>query len=138
MLNKTVVSETIERLQINNELNEWVSSGLKIYNEEKSGRCPFCEQELKKEVIESLEKYFNDQYDEFINDLESLKKDIYSYKNATNTHFPHETEFYIEYRDQYILSLNEFENKLREYSNYLDLLLTQIEEKRKILFKKLR
>lgn len=137
MLNKTVVSETIERLQINNELNEWVSSGLKIYNEEKSGRCPFCEQELKKDVIESLEKYFNDQYDEFINDLESLKKDIYSYKNATTAHFPHETEFYIEYRDQYSLSLNEFESKLREYSNYLDLLLIQIEEKRKNPFQKI-
>lgn len=138
ILNKTVVAETIERLQSNSELSNWVSSGLKIYKEEKLCCCPFCEQELKKEFIERLDRYFNDEYDRFLKKLEILERDINQYKLIANVHFPNENEFYDELKKSYHSTKVEFERNLKEYSKYLDYLLIYIEEKKKNPFQIIR
>ncbi len=71
-LSKTVVSRTIERLRNNSQLNSWVREGLKIHRGK--NKCEFCGNPLPEGLIEKYEKHFSQEYENFLDVLNKLKK----------------------------------------------------------------
>ena len=82
LLARSVVSETIERLKGDGEINKWAEDGFHLHkNKNEEGKCLFCQNELKPDFLESLSKHFSDDYgklqrdiDSFIDGLSDLKK----------------------------------------------------------------
>lgn len=80
------------------EEEEWIKKGLRIYvgeeNEFESQRCPFCSQKLEhvKELIETYNKVFSEEYEKFIienslsskEEFENLTKIIDNLKAMSN------------------------------------------------------
>ena len=70
LLKKTVVSAVIETLKDDQELSEWVNTGLAKHKKEHSSDCLFCGQPLPDGRIEELEAHFNDKYNAFIAEID--------------------------------------------------------------------
>ncbi len=73
-LGVSVISETIERFNVNEKLQKWAHKGLELIEDDK--KCPFCTEPLKPEYEEKLMRHFNEAYSEHINTIESLRADL--------------------------------------------------------------
>jgi len=126
---KNLVSGSIKRLKDNSDINDWVNKGLKIHKEHSSLKCEFCGQPLPPDLFKRLEVHFNDEYNNLINDLEVLRKEV---KNSilpdiidiSNDLFDHLLE-------NYHNSLQQLANTHSEYNQLLKSFLTHIETKLK-------
>ena len=62
LLNTSVVSETIQRLVNDTELETWVHAGLTLHKKEDASNCEFCGNTIGSDRIKELEAHFNDSY----------------------------------------------------------------------------
>jgi wobble nucleotide-excising tRNase len=62
LLQKTVVSQTIESLTKDAATSEWVKQGLQLHKDHKSENCKFCEQRIPADRLKALEGHFNDEF----------------------------------------------------------------------------
>lgn len=71
LLKKKVISETLERLKGDEDLNNWVKTGYELHKEKgEYGNCLFCQNPLNSKVFDSLSKHFSKDYTELQNDIE--------------------------------------------------------------------
>ncbi len=83
LLSKKIISETLKRLENDQDLNAWVKQGYDLYKKkEEIKKCLFCEKPLDDGFLVSLSKHFSKDYENlqsniktFISKLETLKKD---------------------------------------------------------------
>lgn len=64
LVKRQVVSETIERLKNDQELNTWVARGLALYRHKESGECLFCQKPLDPDYLDRLSRHFSADYEE--------------------------------------------------------------------------
>ena len=57
ILQKTAISNTLERLKDNKEAEIWVNDGLKIHKENKYLECKFCVRPLTDNILQELDKW---------------------------------------------------------------------------------
>ncbi|MGL5721913.1 MAG: AAA family ATPase, partial [Brevinema sp.] len=75
ILEQTVESKTIERLEQNQQLKRWVKEGYSEFsknNNESPNLCPFCEQSITQEFWNTLSDAFTDQQAEFTKQIQTL------------------------------------------------------------------
>ena len=74
LLQKQIVSQTLERLKNDEDLNNWVKRGYRIHKEkEEFGKCLFCQNPIGLNFFDSLSKHFSKDYTELQNDIEVYK-----------------------------------------------------------------
>jgi len=136
MLNKTVISEVIERLKENPKLNNWIKEGLEIHQGKK--RCEFCGNPLPKYLLEKYEKHFSKEYTEFLEKLNILKSKIERYKKEANSfQLPDEKRFYPEFESLYQDYKSSLEANIEKYKDNLDKILSLINLKIQNPFEKI-
>jgi len=133
ILDRTVVSQTIERLKNNPELNEWVRKGVNLHKGKK--RCEFCGSLLPGDLLERYEKHFSVEYENLMSELNTLTKDLKKYKISIS--FPDEKRLYPQLETQYKNTKTEVEQCISEYNENIDKLIKLLEEKSKNPFAKL-
>ena len=80
ILKTEVISETIEKLKNNKDINKWVKEGLDLYNNSNEGDCHFCEQPMPENRMEALKKHFSQDYQNLLTEIEKLKQEWESKK----------------------------------------------------------
>jgi len=136
ILSKTVVSKVIERLKNDSEVNNWVAEGLKQHRIKSSAVCLFCEQPLPEGHLDKLEGHFNDEYNQFISDIEVLSKNIEGMINSANSLIiPNKAQLYDHLQVEYKSKCDIFEVERQEYIGNLKLLTEKLSEKKKSVFK---
>jgi len=63
LLSHSITSQTIQRLENDDEINKWVEEGYNLHkSKNEENLCLFCENALKDGFLKSLSKYFSDDY----------------------------------------------------------------------------
>jgi wobble nucleotide-excising tRNase len=63
LLAKEIVSETIDKLKDDEELNNWVKKGFEIHkSKDEYGKCLFCENTLSNKLFDKFSKHFSKDY----------------------------------------------------------------------------
>jgi len=139
IVSKTVVSKVIERLKKDSEISDWVAKGLKMHQEKSSAVCLFCEQPLPEGYLDKLEGHFNDEYNQFVFDIEALNKNIEDLiDSANNLTLPNKAQLYDHLQVEYKSKCGIFEVERQEYIENLKSLTQKLSEKKKAVFKVIR
>ncbi len=133
ILDRTVVSQSIERLKNNPELNDWVRKGLDLHKGKEE--CEFCGSPLPKNLLEEYEKHFSEEYENLMSELNKLIEDLERFKIFMS--FPDEKRLYPQLEAKYKNIKGKFEHGLSEYNKDIAKLRELLEEKTKNPFIKL-
>lgn len=136
-LKETIISDTIERLKRDSELNSWVREGFEIIKRRESDFCPFCEQKYSKGLLEKLEKHFNEKYDESVGIIEKLQDETKLLSEKLQLSCPKQVELYPELIAEYENHLKELAPKMNSLSEYFSTLSQLLSRKKKNPFEKL-
>lgn len=135
IVSKTVVSKVIERLKKDTEVSDWVAKGLRLHKEKTSAVCLFCEQTLPEAYLEKLVGHFNDEYNQFISEIEVLTEQIESLIKASNDlKLPNKAQLYDYLRVEYRSKCDIFDDEKREYIENLKSMTKILFEKKKSVF----
>ena len=129
LLTRSVVSETINRLENDDEINRWAEEGFRLHAEkDEKEKCLFCQNKLKAGFLESLSRHFSEDYsnlqkniDSFIHNLKILKKGQLSGENRELS-----KERLNKYKDKEI----ELNALLEEVNAWIDIAIAKLSEKR--------
>lgn len=133
ILDRTVVSQFIERLKNDPELNDWVRKGLDLHKGKE--KCEFCGSPLPKSLLEEYEKHFSEEYENLMGELNKLIEDLERFKISIS--FPDEKRLYPQLEAMYKNIKDRFEHGLNEYNENIAKLRELLEEKTKNPFIKL-
>lgn len=130
LLEKHVVSETIERLKNDEVLNNWVKEGYDLFkSREEKETCPFCEKPLERDFLESLSKHFNEDYDKIQVALKIIIEKIKSWKRdaiaVSNQHL------YPDLKNEYERTAVELNTVIGELDGWIDKAVGKLQEKYK-------
>ena len=135
IVTRTVVSKIIERLRKDPEVNDWVAKGLRLHREKTSAVCLFCEQTLPESYLEKLVGHFNDEYNQFISEIEGLIAQIESLiKIVNDLKMPNKAQLYDYLRVEYKSKCDIFDDEKREYVENLNSMKQILLEKKKAVF----
>ena len=130
LLKKTVASAVIQTLKDDQELSEWVETGLAKHKKEHSSHCLFCRQPLPGGRIEELEAHFNDKYNAFISEIERLstviKSAIEAIKSCT---LPNRLGLYDHLKSDFDARRQDLSNETARLQRYLESLLAALKDK---------
>jgi wobble nucleotide-excising tRNase len=125
ILESTVETILIERLQKNSDISIWVETGLQLHKKYKSDQCEFCNQKLPENLLSNLLLYFNDADKKLKDDLDALYEKIdqiiikvnnISIIDKANFYDELQTDYQAIY-EKYILLKNDIIEKLRISKN---------------------
>lgn len=112
LLSETVESQIIERIKNNQDISDWVETGISIHNRHKSTNCEFCGQVLPKKRLSDLSKHFSEadkQLKGQVDDLVTRFSDIYSL--IDDTKYPDKARLYDELQQDYETDCREFDQE---------------------------
>ncbi len=72
LLQKTVESEAISRLEANEDISQWVEQGFHLHKKHSSDICEYCSQKIPIERVEQLARHFNEVDRKLKDDLDVL------------------------------------------------------------------
>ena len=133
ILQTEVVSETIEKLKNNKNLNKWVKEGLDLYNQSTKGDCHFCEQSMPENRIEALKKHFSQDYENLMKDIDELKEDWETKK--IEILMPDKNALYEDLSQNYQEEKNKLNKEIRRYNKFIETVLKQLKKKKENPFK---
>ncbi len=132
ILESQVVRRTINRLDRNNELANWVDRGYSIHKRDGLKICEFCGNEIPSSRMEELEDYFNKEYqeltlriDEALRTIDNYEKHLFEERELTPL-----VEFNLKVRDQFRIHKKEFEKSFDRHSANLKYLKEKLQLKR--------
>ena len=117
LLNKKIISETLDRLKGDEDLNNWVKLGFDLHKEKNEySTCLFCNEPITKNLFSSLSKHFSKNYIDLQYDIEcqyeTIKNFLYKEVNTSNT------TLYPELSSEYISTINSLNSIIKENNNY--------------------
>ena len=130
LLEKTVVSNVINSLKNDQELSNWVETGLGKHKKENSPDCLFCGQTLPDSRLKELESHFNDEYNAFIEEIDALSASIQAAMDELQSFTPPEKHRFYEHL------VDQFNNKSKEFLKDLDRVISYLKELQRILQEK--
>lgn len=101
LLIKSIVSNQIERLSKNPDINQWVKTGLEIHLNHHSSECEFCKQPLLTTRINELNNHFSEAYSALINELKELEKKFSVLYAQVEIKIPETIELYDEFQNDF-------------------------------------
>lgn len=135
ILNKTIVATTLDTLKDDDILSTWVKQGLDIHNRNKHKDCQFCLQPLLKKRIKCLEEYFNDEFNNFINEItKEIEKINKSVSSLSKFSLPNKDSIAKYLDNTYTQITSELKDCIRQYSEFLAKLSKSLEAKKSKLF----
>lgn len=125
ILDRTVISETIEKLKNNPELNNWVQKGLELHKGKK--HCDFCGNQLTNDLLITYEKHFSKEYEKMLLELNRQARDVNNFKISIS--FPDEKRLYPQVENDYRISRSKFNKCITEYNETIEKLISLLNEK---------
>ncbi|MGC8769925.1 MAG: AAA family ATPase [Brevinematia bacterium] len=127
---KITAQQVIEKLKENPQLNNWVREGLRLHQQETI--CQFCGNPIPEDLFDKLNKHFSKEFDQLIEDIQSLESEIRRYKiQLEKLSFPDKAYFYEEYQEEYVKRIQGLKNCISDLIGQLDQLTEKLEEKKK-------
>lgn len=132
LMAKTITSQIIESLKSDANLSVWVESGLKLHDKLQSGNCLFCGNRLPKDLLEKFRGHFNDEYSEFIFELDSKSSEIEKTVENLNTFaFYNKAQVYDHLASEYDDAVRNTKSDLEMIKDNLKILRVGLIEKKK-------
>jgi len=128
LLNKKVVSETLDRLKNDPELNNWVKQGFdlhKLKNEKE--KCLFCQKPLDHDFLTTLAKHFSKDYENLQNTISILKKELSKIKQ--NDIATKNDDLYPDLREKYTNKAKELNECIKKINTWIDETIKSLQEK---------
>lgn len=126
---KITAQQVIQKLKENPALNKWVREGIDLHINET--KCQFCGNDLPSELFERLNKHFSHEFDQLMNDINSLIDEINNYKNyIERKSFTDKARFYDEIQNEYETEKNNLIEQLNVGKEKLKILLNKLDEKK--------
>ena len=130
LLEKNILSNTIDRLISNSDIQSWVEKGLEIHKKHHSNQCEFCGNSLSEERIKQLEGHFSKEFEHFKVSLKNTLEAIKEHYIQIDNNLPRSEQFYPEYVDNF----KEESQKLTDISKKIN---NQLEQWKCVLNKKI-
>jgi len=128
LLNKKVVSETLDRLKNDPELNNWVKQGFdlhKIKNEKE--KCLFCQKPLDHDFLTTLAKHFSKDYERLQNTISILIKELSKIKQ--NDIATKNDDLYPDLREKFRNKAKELNECIKKINTWIDETIKSLQEK---------
>lgn len=124
----------IQELVKESLLNNWVERGLDLHKERKI--CAFCGNQITNERIYDLQKHFDKEHKDFIEEINEAVIKIQDEKNKISSFSKNlkETYFYIKFQEKAKNAISSIKDSIEAYNQELDGLLSQISKKRSDIF----
>lgn len=137
ILKQTVESQTIERLEQNQQLKKWVREGYSQFSKDDTGTlmdtCPFCEQQVTQNFWNTLSNAFTDQQAEFTKQIQALINKISEKKTAlSNLQIIDSSHVYPTITNT-VDTIQNFQTAISNISSILYELLVKLKEKKDLL-----
>jgi len=130
LLNKKVISETIERLKEDASLNEWVKKGFDLHKtKSEKEKCLFCQKPLDKDYLDVLSKHFSKDYEYLLNELNILIGHVKKLKQEKM--ILREDVLYPDLRDSYKREAESLNEEIDKANAWMDEAVQKMEEKNK-------
>jgi len=128
LLGKKVISETLERLKEDQELNNWVKQGFDLHKKKsEKEKCLFCQKPLDNDFLEKLSKHFSEDYENLQNSIKNLRDKIQNLKpkevNITND------ELYPDLREEYTSKVKKLNKICSKINIWIDETIKSLQEK---------
>ena len=128
LLSKKIISETLERLKNDQDLNTWVKQGYDLHKKkEEIEKCLFCQKPLDDGFLDSLSKHFSKDYENlqsntktFISKLEILKKEKITKENS---------ELYFDLQRDYHKQAKNLNNLIENLNKWINETTKKLQEK---------
>ena len=133
ILEKTIVSENIEKLKSNKTLNNWIKEGLSLYKNSTEDICDFCEQSMPKSRIEALEKHFSQDYKNLLSDIDQLKQNWQ--EKQIEIPMP-DKPVYDDLTSAFKEKKEKLQIEIKQYNHFINNTLEKLEKKRENPFQK--
>ena len=136
ILDKEIISETLERLKKDPQINNWVKQGFDLHKEkEEVQKCLFCQKPLDNGFLTSLSKHFNTDYDNLQKDIDHLKKEISAISKLPTKKL--NNELYPGLRERYLHQVDKLEQEQKKIDAWIDDIIGALETKSNHPFKKI-
>lgn len=134
---KVESADKVQELVENSLLNNWVKEGLGLHKTRET--CAFCGQKLPSDRLETLQHHFNEEMDALQNDLKAEITKIEGEKTNVNRIVENisETDLYATFQNEAKTNLESIKTIISNYSQELDKLSAQLENKKKEVFHEL-
>jgi len=135
LLQKTVVSQTIESLTKDTATSEWVKQGLQLHKDHKTENCKFCEQRIPADRLTALEGHFNDEFKSLDVALTSKIAAITQATSALGSlQMPVPEKFYDDLKTKYNVSCQKLNQQICACVDFLGQLKSALESKKSLPF----
>lgn len=104
LIEQQVESIVIERLRDNQDISDWVETGLKVHHDHSSKDCEFCGQKIPEIRLQELAKHFNDADKTLKTNIDNLLLKISTIKEAIKLakSTPDVARFYEDLTEEYV------------------------------------
>ncbi|MBS1130217.1 MAG: hypothetical protein H6R16_1219 [Proteobacteria bacterium] len=133
ILTASVVSQAIRRLNENQDIKEWVETGLGLHRHHESNVCEFCGNRIPEERIKKLDEHFNDSYRLLKERLEKADTWISS-QVIQPIPFPPLSDFYEEFKSAYSDACISLENARQKINTEIGIWQETLKNKMKNQF----
>lgn len=128
LLGKKVVSETLDRLKDDQNLNNWVKQGYDLHKtREEKEKCLFCQKPLDNDFLGTLSKHFSKDYEELLGAITRLKSDVLKIKKLENA--VKNDELYPDLKNKYTNKAKELDECVKKVNLWIDEAVKKLEEK---------
>lgn len=128
LLSKQVISEILDRLKEDQDINNWVKQGFDLHKKKKeTEKCLFCQNTLDKDFLDRLSRHFSKEYEDMQSAIKRLESEILKIKRQ---------EILTKNDDLYPDLKNSYTSKAEELNEVIKKINTWIDEAIKILQKK--
>ena len=132
LITQNLVVTSIEKLQKDSILSDWVAAGLNIHTARESKECLFCEQTLPSNRLSGLSGHFNNEFQQLIDTITSLSGKIdKEYQELKETKTPNSAALLESLREAYEKERKSYLAENEKILKYFDTLKSLLETKRK-------
>jgi len=128
LLGKKVVSETLERLKDDQNLNIWVKQGFDLHKiKDEKEKCLFCQKLLDDDFLNSLSKHFSKDYEDLQKAIIQLKDEILKIKR-TEIALKND-DLYPDLKEEYAVKAKELNEVIEKINVWIDEVISKLSEK---------
>ncbi|MHB8761999.1 MAG: AAA family ATPase [Coriobacteriia bacterium] len=128
LTSRIVVSDTLDRLKGDPQLNAWVKRGFDLQTaRDETESCPYCDKPLDDGFLDGLSRHFSEDYEALVADLDRC---ISSLQMAKREHLKSEVDLYGEFHPAFQAGTIELNDAIDELNSWLDECGVLLEQKR--------
>jgi wobble nucleotide-excising tRNase len=125
LLKKTVTALTIQRLQDNPKVEQWVNQGRALHAGKK--KCEFCESALPDDLLIRLAGHFSTEYETLMADLNAALGEVES--STVDVSLPDTARFYQQFADRFTQAQDDWARLCKERKTALETLAAAARDK---------